>query len=209
MTDAEFETYFRRHWSRAVATATAILADPAEAEDCCQEAFMRVKEHFDPAHAGSQGRMPTEPSWKFLSQRVIWVALDAKKKSGPRTTLVEQEKLEQVGSTKGDPELVLVGKRVRMRVAQYLGTLSPAQRKRFVLRFIEGLTGPEIDEITGSRPKVSGARVRQELKRVRDAIAAGHDPFALRDAREELRGMNEEPVICEVGFSGEEDDIME
>ena len=63
----------------------------------------------------------------------------------------------------------------------------------------------------GARPGVSGTRIRQQLQKVRKAIAGGDDPIALllRDAWEEVSGANEGEIICEVDFSGEDDDIME
>ncbi len=126
MTRAEFEKYYDRYANYVHAILIAKLP-PGQAEDTTQEVFLEA--------------------WRNLNQLqddthfAQWVASIARNKAADFfRRRKEQEPLFDVHATSSpEPDPIL----------EALQRLPEAYRETLVLRFVEGLTGPEIADVTG------------------------------------------------------------
>ncbi len=126
MTRAEFEACYDRYAKYVHAILIARLP-PGQAEDSTQEVFLEAWRKLD--HLKEKDQFPA------------WVAAIARNKSAdyfrrrkPQEPLLD---VHPAKSTSPDP------------ILEALQQLPEAYRETLALRFIEGLTGPEIAELTG------------------------------------------------------------
>jgi len=120
----------------------SIVADPAEAEDVAQEAFLRL---YTVARGG--GKVENVPAWIFRTAHNL--AVDRVRKRD-RRRLCEIDTLGELAEAGGEasPEADLAEKQRREAVRSALAALSPQERRCVDLRS-EGLRYREIAEILG------------------------------------------------------------
>jgi RNA polymerase sigma-70 factor, ECF subfamily len=165
MTDRDPEERLARHFEanrpRLLRVAYTMTGSLVEAEDCVQEAWLRLRGLDDPAGVRNLA------AW--LTTTVSRLALDALNSARVRreryigTWLPEP--LVEVG-TPGMPDpadRVTLDESVSMALLVVLERLSPAERTAFVLHDVFGVPFPEIAEVVGRTP----AAVRQLASRAR------------------------------------------
>jgi len=113
------------------------------AEDLTSETFLKALESID---SYSFGRIPLH-AWLFRIARTT-VALYYRDHSRPTDVSLEEELL----STEGDPSDVFEKGLSQQRLAQALGDLTEEQQEVIILRFVEGLSIPEVGQVLG-KPK--------------------------------------------------------
>jgi RNA polymerase sigma-70 factor (ECF subfamily) len=143
---------------RAAAWALAFhyLADPTEAEDVVQEAFLRLLK-------SASRYQPTAAFRTYFSRIVVRLCLDFRLKKHPVYCEVIPESTDLVN----DPESALNKKESSTELKRALAALPPTQRMAFLLRHVEGFTYSEIAEAMNISTKAVDSllqRGRQSLR---------------------------------------------
>ncbi|MGW7351665.1 RNA polymerase sigma factor SigJ [Streptomyces sp. NPDC054784] len=163
---------FEAERPRLLRVAYATLGSLAEAEDCVQEAWLRLRRLPEPGEIRDLG------AW--LTTVVGRLALDALGTARARReryvgTWLPEPLVERAGPTggaAGDPaDRVTLDESVSMALLVVLERLSPAQRTAFLLHDVFRLSFEEVAEVVGRSP----AAVRQLASRARRQVD-GHSP---------------------------------
>jgi RNA polymerase sigma-70 factor, ECF subfamily len=132
---AAFEQLVRRHLDTAHAVALAELADPKDAEDAVQDAFITALERLDdcrdPAAFGA-----------WLRQIVRNRARTVRRREKIRQT--EQLETAVLGTSASNPARDLERLQLRTRLEEALGTLTTTQRTVVLMHDLEGYRHREI-----------------------------------------------------------------
>jgi RNA polymerase sigma-70 factor, ECF subfamily len=148
----ELEQAFRAHHALVFRTAYRITGNAADAEDVLQTVFLRLMrkpEQFD----------AMENAESYLRRAAINAALDVVR-ARQSIHLTEMPELPDRGAHH-DSEL-------RRGLAHALAQLKPRQAEVFALRFLEGLSNPEIARVLGISQVLVAVivhRTRQQLKK--------------------------------------------
>jgi RNA polymerase sigma-70 factor (ECF subfamily) len=154
---------------RLVRVAYATVGSVAEAEDCVQEAWLRLRRVGDPAEIRDLG------AW--LTTTVSRLALDALGRAQARRERyvgpwLPEPLVEDIAA--GDPaDRVTLDESVSMALLVVLERLTPAERTSFLLHDVFGLSFAEIAGVVGRSP----AAVRQLAARARQHVADGRPRF--------------------------------
>ncbi|MFC5746443.1 RNA polymerase sigma factor SigJ [Actinomadura rugatobispora] len=155
---------FEAHRPRLLRVAYTMTGSLAEAEDCVQEAWLRLRGLDDPAVVRDLA------AW--LTTTVSRLALDALTSARARREQYVGTWLPEplVETRSSDPaDRVTLDESVSMALLVVLERLSPAERTAFVLHDVFGLPFPEIAEVVGRSP----AAVRQLASRARRHVEDG------------------------------------
>jgi RNA polymerase sigma-70 factor (sigma-E family) len=156
--DDGFEAFVAARWSPMVATAYLVTADRGVAEDCVQEAMVRMHRRWRWVHAegrvayANRAVLNAALSWR-RRRRVIEVPLVAD----------DHSPVEQAVDTGGfDPRLLAA-----------LWSLPPRARATVVLRFVEDRSEAETAAILGCSVGTVKSTSSRGLARLREALADG------------------------------------
>lgn len=159
------------------------LGNAPDAEDAVQDALLSAYKHL--SQFRGQARMS---SW--LTAIVINVArMELRRRRGTHVSLEEQQGedglplSERLADSKPNPEQVLFTREAKGRLLKAFHQLSPAMRKAFQLRDIDGLSTREAALVLGlpeGTLKTQLARARAKLARVMrmKAKTRGERPYA-------------------------------
>jgi RNA polymerase sigma-70 factor (ECF subfamily) len=168
MSDAQqFEAFMQRYQNMVFSTAMRLLANPSEAEDVAQEAFLRAYEHFSelresPTAGGWLKTVTTNLSLNHLSRyRARW-SFFSELSGGSGED--ETEPIEFAAPDNLTEELDQADR--RQLVEQALHKLPAAQRVPLVLYHLEGLRYEEI----AAKLKVSLGKVKTDIFRGRETL---------------------------------------
>jgi RNA polymerase sigma-70 factor, ECF subfamily len=160
---------FEAQRPRLVRVAYSTLGSVAEAEDCVQEAWLRLRRVEDPAEIRNLG------AW--LTTTVSRLALDALGRAQVRRERYVGQWLPEPlveDAAAGDPaDRVTLDESVSMALLVVLERLSPAERTSFLLHDVFGLSFAEIAAVVGRSP----AAVRQLAARARQHVDEGRPRF--------------------------------
>ncbi|HEX2313652.1 MAG TPA: sigma-70 family RNA polymerase sigma factor [Thermomonospora sp.] len=149
--------------------AYSTLGSVAEAEDCVQEAWLRLRSHPDP------GRIRELRGW--LTRTVGRLALDALGSARVRRERYVgtwlPEPLVEADPTHDPADRVTLDESVSMALLLVLENLSPAERTAFLLHDVFGMPFDEVAAVVGRSP----AAVRQLASRARRHVAEGRPRF--------------------------------
>jgi RNA polymerase sigma-70 factor (ECF subfamily) len=149
----ELELAFRTHHGLVFRTAYRVTGNAADAEDVLQTVFLRLLRRTPQSDA-----MENEES--YLRRAAINAALDViRSRQSDRT--VELVEVPARGAEREVTEL-------RQALGRALSTLQPRSAEIFTLRFIEGLSNPEIARMLGISQvlvAVTVYRTRQQLRK--------------------------------------------
>ncbi|MBA2475834.1 MAG: sigma-70 family RNA polymerase sigma factor [Actinobacteria bacterium] len=153
-----FEQLVERH-RPVVLRVAARIAGPGDAEDLCQDVFLRAFHRLDQYRGDS-------PFRAWLLQIAHNVALNAATRRPPPAAPADDPAAEQTPAHARTPADELEVSERRQRLALKLRQVQPAHRAVLVLRDLEGLSYEEIAEITNAPlGSVKGRlfRARREL----------------------------------------------
>ena len=165
----ELALAFEAHRPRLVRVAYASLGSVAEAEDCVQEAWLRLRRLPDPGSIRDLG------AW--LTTTVSRLAYDALGSARARRERYVgpwlPEPLVEHLSTDDPADRVTLDESVSMALLVVLERLSPAERTAFLLHDVFGFGFEEVAGVVGRSP----AAVRQLASRARRHVEDGRPRF--------------------------------
>ena len=137
-----FNEIVRRHQRTAWSVAYQFLADPVEAEDIAQEAFLRIL-------AAAPRYKPTATFPTYLYRVVVRLCIDNARKKRP----VCSDDLPDMPDRSPDPRATLLSKEREKQVRIALDALPPRQRMAVILKYYEGLGYADIARAMGTTVK--------------------------------------------------------
>ena len=154
---------------RLLRVAYATIGSVTEAEDCVQEAWLRLNRVDDPAEIRNL------EAW--LTTAVSRLALDALSRAQVRRERYVgpwlPEPLVGDASAQDPAQRVTLDESVSMALLVVLERLSPAERTSFLLHDVFGLSFAEVADVVGRSP----AAVRQLAARARQHVEDGRPRF--------------------------------
>ncbi|GAA5127735.1 sigma-70 family RNA polymerase sigma factor [Luteolibacter yonseiensis] len=141
--------------------ATTLLNDLEQARDVVQDTFVRLCEQDLSKIAG--GLKP----WLFTVCRNR--ALDVLRKEKPKEPL-EEIRWKKVAGSGLQPDEVAHRQEKLSRLARYLDRLTPNQREVIILKFQQGLSYHDIEEITRLSSSNIGFLIHTGLRRLREIM---------------------------------------
>src|ERR1700674_3388534 len=166
----DFDRLYRTAYPRVFRTLVAILGDPAEAEDCAQDAFVHA------FRAWPRWR-PDAPAEAWVHRIAVNSAISYRRRARLRTV---GELLRRLGrpSHGADPAEIAT----QPNLLGALRTLPPKPAARMVLRHYHGYNNREIAAALGVSERTVGTRLRQAAERLRCVLGeTAPNPFS-RDA---------------------------
>lgn len=155
--NAAFERLVRRHYRTAFAVAMAICGSRADAEDVCQEAFIKSLERIDSC------RTP-DRFGAWLSEIVRNRALNHLEHARVRRADSIDEV--EVGQATATPETVLERREIGRQLESAIVQLQPRQREVVLLHDLDGWSHREIADCMG----ISEVMSRQLLFTARQTL---------------------------------------
>jgi RNA polymerase sigma-70 factor (ECF subfamily) len=149
----ELERCFRAHHRLVFRTAYRITGNAADAEDVLQTVFLRLLRRSPQDDA-------LEQEENYLRRAAINAALDVVRSRQAKPT-VELGEIEADQAQPAPAEL-------RQALARALAQLEPRRAEIFALRFLEGLTNPQIARLLGISHVLVAVlvyRTRQQLRK--------------------------------------------
>ncbi len=153
---AEFEQAFRAYHGLVFRTAYRITGNAADAEDALQTVFLRLLRKPEQLDA-------MEKAESYLRRAAINAALDIIR-TRKSIDLAELPELSD-GSPHHDGEL-------RHALARALAQLKPRSAEIFALRFLEGLSNPEIAQMLGISQVLVAVIVHRTRNQLRQELRA-------------------------------------
>src|SRR2546427_9871055 len=163
----EFDRLYRDSYPRIYKTMLAVLADPAAAEDCTQDAFVLA------FRAWARWR-PDAPAEAWLHRIAINVAVSYQRKAKLRSIGATLRRLGRPASGP-DPAQVVLDRDLAAAVRR----LSPKLRAALVLRHYHGYTNREIAAAIGVSERTVNKRLRIAAERMRALFAPDRRRFPL------------------------------
>ncbi|MBN2496819.1 MAG: sigma-70 family RNA polymerase sigma factor [Deltaproteobacteria bacterium] len=153
---AEIEQAYREHGWHVYRRALGMLGNPAEAEDVCQEVFLRLCEHYDDLR---DARKLTAWLFRVSTHRCI-DRLRLRKDHRP-------EQVELLGRAADADERAAL----RELALMALEGVSARDQELAVLRFVDGLTMEELEQTSGLTRKTVSRRLERFRTRARKIMA--------------------------------------
>ena len=154
----DFDRLYRSAYPRVYRTLSAILGDPAEAEDCAQDAFVKAFKAW--------GRWrPDAPAEAWIHRIAVNRAISYRRSAQLRTV---GELLRRMGKPKGSADPAHVATRPDLLTA--LRSIPPKLAAAIVLRHYHGYNNREIAAALGVSERTIGTRLNQAAERLRPLL---------------------------------------
>jgi RNA polymerase sigma-70 factor, ECF subfamily len=162
-----FECLYRLHSRRVYAVCLRMLADPTEAEDLTQEAFLLL---FRKIHT-----FRGESAFSTWLHRLVvnLVLMHLRKKSPPIVSIEATPDPDDDTSPNidmGGPDLLLEGSIDRINLERCIGQLPAGYRTMFVLHDVQGYEHREIAEMLGRSVGDSKSQLHKARTRLRELL---------------------------------------
>ncbi len=149
-----------RHRGEILRYLVRLLGDPEEAQDACQEAFLRAHRAFPRLGVGANSR-----AW--LYRIATNSGLNAARSRARRRARAADVDLDTLPADPGAPP----ERREQLRAVRgAVDALPPRQRAALMLRQFQGLDYAEIAAALGGNQEAARANVYQALKKLRAAL---------------------------------------
>jgi RNA polymerase sigma-70 factor (ECF subfamily) len=154
----DFDRLYRTAYPRVYRTLTAILGDPAEAEDCAQDSFVKAFQ------AWKRWR-PDAPAEAWIHRIAVNRAISYRRSSQLRTV---GELLRRLGRPAGGDDPGTVATKPDLMKA--LRSIPPKLAAAIVLRHYHGYNNREIAAALGVSERTVGTRLSQAAERLRPLL---------------------------------------
>jgi RNA polymerase sigma-70 factor (ECF subfamily) len=156
----DFDALYRAMHGRLFRTLLGVVSDPADAEDCVQETFVR-------AFKAWPRWKPDAPVEAWLHRIAINVAVSHRRK---QRLLEVGELVRRIGGLPASP--VRFAEAERLELVMALRSLRPKLAAAVVLRHYHGYNNREIAAALGVSERTIGARLAQATEHLRELLAA-------------------------------------
>jgi RNA polymerase sigma-70 factor (ECF subfamily) len=164
----DFDRLYRSAYPRVYRTLAAILGDPAEAEDCAQDAFVKAFQ------AWNRWR-PDAPAEAWIHRIAVNRAISYRRTARLRTV---GELLRRLGKPRETADPAHVATRPDLLTA--LRSIPPKLAAAIVLRHYHGYNNREIAASLGVSERTIGTRLNQAAARLRAVLEeSGKTGFSL------------------------------
>ena len=160
----DFDRLYRTAYPRVYRTLTALLADPAEAEDCAQDAFVQ-------AFGAWKRWRPTAPAEAWVHRIAVNRAISLRRRAKLRGV---GEVLRRLGrpAAPEDPSDTAT----RPELLKALRAIPPKLAAAIVLRHYHGYNNREIAYALGVSERTVGTRLKQAAERLRAILEPAFSP---------------------------------
>jgi RNA polymerase sigma-70 factor (ECF subfamily) len=160
----DFDRLYRSAYPRVYRTLTAILGDPAEAEDCTQDAFVKAFQSW-------KRWRPDAPAEAWVHRIAVNQAISYRRRAKLRSI---PELLRRLGkpAVSADPAHVAT----QPDLLQALQSISPKLSAAIVLRHYHGYNNREIAAALGVSERTVGTRLSQASERLRALLGESAAP---------------------------------
>ena len=170
---AAFNSLMGTHERRMYAVALRMCGNPEDAQDCLQEAMLRVWR----AISGFKGQSSFS-TWVYRITMNTCLDELRKRKSRPNTSL---DSLVDAGWSPADegetPERHALRGEVRKKLSAFIQELPEDMRAAIVLRDIQGYAYDEIAQMLNTNVGTIKSRISRGREKLREKIAAGSELF--------------------------------
>ena len=164
------DTLYRRFAGRIYGLGLVMLGNDAAAQDLVQDTFVKLWRNAD-RYDRSRGKLET---WVLLMARSL--AIDAiRRRVLEVRTLEHVEKPLEADQAPG-PDDEAVTRDLTERARRAMSSLPPEQRAALELAYLGGKTSTEISDLEGIPVGTAKTRIRAALLRLRESMAAEHEP---------------------------------
>ena len=160
----DFDRLYRNAYPRVYRTLTAILGDPAEAEDCAQDAFVKAFQ------AWKRWR-PDAPAEAWVHRIAVNRAISYRRRARLRSV---GELLRRLGRPAGSADPAHVATRPDLLAA--LQSIPPKLAAAIVLRHYHGYNNREIAAALGVSERTIGTRLSQAAAALREVLGESAGP---------------------------------
>lgn len=155
---------FAEHSRRVLVAAYRITGSMADAEDVAQTVFLRIGSGDSP--------LVSNPG-SYLYRAAINGALDLlRRRSADAAEPLETASDQPSTAAYASPEAGASASELRAHLRLALRTLSPRAAEIFTMRYLEGMTNPEIAAATGTSQAVVAVMLYQSRNRLRKCLKA-------------------------------------
>lgn len=154
----DFDRLYRTAYPRVYRTLAAILADPAEAEDCAQDAFVQAFQAW-------RRWRPTAPAEAWVHRIAVNRAISYRRRARLRTVT---EVLRRLGrpAPPADP----ADAATKPDLLKALRAIPPKLAAAIVLRYYHGYNNREIAVALGVSERTVGSRLKQAGEKLRSIL---------------------------------------
>ena len=164
------EALLERHQAEVYRFGMRMCRDPEDAKDVLQDTLLTMARSVRDFRGAS-----SLSTWLYTIARSFCIKKRRRSKFAPE----EERSLETGAATEtkrlADPGLApdeaLAGKQVERALDQAIAELEPMYREVLLLRDVEGLTAPEVAEITGATTQAVKSRLHRARLSVRERVA--------------------------------------
>jgi RNA polymerase sigma-70 factor (ECF subfamily) len=154
----DFDRLYRGAYPRVYRTLVAILGDPAEAEDCAQDAFVQAFQAWERWR-------PDAPAEAWIHRIAVNKAISYRRRARLRTV---GELLRRLGRPAGSIDPAHAATRPDLLAA--LRSIPPKLAAAIVLRHYHGYNNREIAAALGVSERTIGTRLNQAAERLRAVL---------------------------------------
>ena len=158
----DFDRLYRNAYPRVFRTLSAILGDPAEAEDCAQDAFVK-------AYQAWKRWRPDAPAEAWIHRIAVNRAISYRRSTQLRTV---GELLRRLGRPSGGADPAQVASKPDLLKA--LRSIPPKLAAAIVLRHYHGYNNREIAAALGVSERTVGTRLNQAAAKLRPLLQESH-----------------------------------
>lgn len=167
----DFDRLYRSSYPRVYRTLIAILGDPAEAEDCAQDSFVK-------AFSAWKRWRPDAPAEAWIHRIAVNRAISYRRTARLRSV---GELVRRLGRPTGSSDPAHVATRPDLLTA--LRSIPPKLAAAIVLRHYHGYNNREIAAALGVSERTIGTRLNQAAARLRPLLEeSGAHAFSLEGA---------------------------
>ena len=168
-----FNALMGMHERRMYAVALRMCGNPEDAQDCLQEAMIRVYRSISGFKAQS-----SFSTWVYRITMNTCLDELRRRKNRPGTSLDGLLETGWSPSDEGDtPERHAMRREARASIQRFIGELPEDMRAAVVLRDVEGYSYDEIAEILGANVGTVKSRISRGREKLREKISAQSELF--------------------------------
>lgn len=170
------EALLERYQDRVFGFGLRMCGDAEDAKDVLQETLLAAARTMRGFRGGS-----SMSTWLYTIARSFCIKKRRKSKFAPTSEVSLGKEMVDMPSTEPGPEEAAGRDQVKRALAAALGELDPTSREVLILRDIEGLTAPEVAEVTGSSVDAVKSRLHRARASLRERleVALGEVPAAV------------------------------